>query len=441
MTDDRRSRSSVTLHPERDERLLLYGAIASLAVSIGLIGGGLRLIVIGVPFVLAMAVGARRRPSHAVAVEVTLDTARCVEGDRIGGRVDIAAPDDVAVEIAIERSTDALHPPDDQQWAWSVPIGTSRPVGMPFEVEAGRWGRHTPGAVDVRLIEPGSLFGWRGRVVQIPEVTVLPAAQRLDDLLALDAAQVAAGAHPARRLASSGYEFSEVREYRPGDRLRDLNWSATLRHDELHVNRRTPERGGDVVILIDSFPDAFRRHSVVSIEMIRWAGRTAWSIASAHLAANDRVGIAVEGTRTRWLPPQAGRRAKLVIFDTLLQATASSSDRGMAIGPSERIQVPPAALVVAISPLARPRTLARLHALRADGHAVEILALDAGQLLATHAAALPEPVVRLRDLVFEERVAGLRRTGLRVTVTHPGQSVGRSIRTISRARQRIGRAS
>lgn len=437
--DDRTVRAQCRLQPERDERLALYGAVAVVAVAIGVVGGGLRVMVIGVPFLVAVALGSRRREPADVVVEVTLDTLRCVEGDRITGRIDIDAPAELAVELAIHRDSDAVVPSDGQPWAWSIPIGIGRPVGLPLEMDAERWGRHRPGSIEVRLVDHGSMFGRRRQVLELPSVTVLPSAQRLDQLLALDSAQAAAGAHAARRLATGGYEFAEVRDYRPGDRLRDLNWSATLRRDELHVNHRTPERAGDVVIVVDSFPDAMRRHSEVGVEGITWVGRTAWSIASAHLAANDRVGIAVEGARTRWLPPRAGRRAKLVIFDTLLHVTASSGDRTRSIEIGERIHVPPSALVVAISPLARPRSLERLTALHASGHAVEVLALDTGSLLAARAPTMPPTVGRLRQLLFDERVASLRRAGLHVTVTQIGEHVGRAVRTVSRSRHRIGR--
>lgn len=441
MNDERTTTTLGRLRPERDERLLLYAAVAASSMVVAVLGGGLRIMVIAVPFAVAVALGTRRRDVAPVAVQVSLDTLRCVEGDRIVGRIDIDAPAEFAVEVAVSRESNGVEPTDDRPWAWSIPIGVTRPVGLPFEIDANRWGRHLPGTIDVRLIEHGSLFHRRGPVLDVPMITVLPAGQRLDELLALDSAQVAAGAHAARRLATGGYEFAEVRGYQPGDRLRDLNWSATLRHDDLHVNHRTPERAGDVVIIVDTFPDALRRHSEVGVEMIRWAGRTTWTIASAHLAANDRVGVAIEGARTRWLPPQAGRRAKLVIFDTLLQATTSSGDRGRAVDINDRIHVPPSALVVAVTPLARTKSLDNLVALRAAGHSVEVLALDMGGELASRVRAIPEPVLRLRNLLFAERVASLRRAGLRVTVTRPGDEVGRAIRNVGRARRRIGRVA
>jgi uncharacterized protein (DUF58 family) len=432
--------SRALLRPERDERLTLYVVVATLALGFALFDGGLRLMLIAVPFATAVALGARNRAASAVVVRITLDSGRCIEGDDIDGRIEIAAPPDLAIELAVARVTDDIAPPEGHTWAWSVPIGVERPVGLPISLHAVRWGRVSAGSLEVRLVDHGSLFHRRTTVLDVPEIDVLPAGQRLDRLLDLDSAQTAAGAHTTRRLATGGYDFAEVREYRPGDRLRDLNWSATLRLDSLQVNHRFPERAGDVVIIIDSFPDALRRHSEIGRDVITWAGRLAWSIATAHLASNDRVGIAVEGARTRWLPPQAGRRAKLAVFQMLLQSTISSGDRRDHGTPTDRIQVPPSALVVAISPLARPRTMEHLTSLRSQGHAVRVMALDTGQLLDARASSLPPAVARLRTLMFEERVASLRRRGVQVIASGPDDDVGRSVRAMSRGRRRIGLA-
>ena len=308
---------------ERDERLALYATVAAACTLFALFGGGLRLMVIGVPFTVAIALGARRRDPASIAIRVSLEAVRCVEGDTIAGRIDIEAPADLAVEVAVHRTTDDVIPPDNEPWAWSIPVGVDRPVGVPITLHAVRWGRSTPGSIEVRLVDHGSLLQRRAMVLDLPALDVLPAGRRIDRLLDLTSAQTAAGVHTTRRLATGGYEFAEIRDYQPGDRVRDLNWSATLRHDTLQVNHRFPERSGDVVIVIDSFPDALRRHSEVGRDVITWAGRLAWSIASAHLASNDRVGLAVAGSRTRWLSPQTGRRAKLAIFQMLLEVTAS----------------------------------------------------------------------------------------------------------------------
>ena len=410
-----------TVPPRRDERFATYLGVAAIATMIGVFEGGLRLVVLAVPFAVVAALGTRRRDPAAVAVRVTVPTDRCLEGDTLDGVVEIVAPQQYDVEIAIDSPDDSIGPGEGEPWTWRIPASVARPVGVPIAIHAHRWGEHRLGPLRVRLVDPGSMYHRSIVADDLPSITVLPRTGRSDALVALTSARAHAGAHRARRSTSDGYEFSEVRPYQPGDRMRDLNWAATLRRDEPHVNRRMLELSGDLVILLDTFPDALRRHSLVARDAITWSGRTAWAIATAHLRANDRVGIAVEGSRLRWMSPRAGRRAQLDIFRLLLGFAASTADRADPGGAPDRVHVPAGALVLAITPLARRHTIDRLVALRATGHRVEVIAVDVGPLLDDRLPSLPEEVTRLRRLVFEERVAAMRRHGIPTRVVAPGR--------------------
>ncbi len=421
-----------TLPTHRDERVLVYALISVATLMAGIIDGGLRLILIAIPFVIALAMGGRRRLPVPVAVSIAVDTERCVEGDVVDCRIDVNAPAEYGIEVTIAVATDSITPVDDQQWAWSIPIGVERPVGLPMQMSAERWGHYVPGTLEIRLTQPGSLFEHRGTLVALPPLTVLPAARRLDELLRIERAPATAGAHPTRSAHSGGYDFAEVRDYRPGDRLRDLNWSATLRRDEPAVNHRLPERAGDVVIVLDTFPDALRRHSEVSRDVIVRAGRLTWALLSSHLRANDRVGIVVEGSRPLWMTPQAGRRAKYALFSALLETSTSSADPIR--NPTERTSghIPSSATVVAVSPLARPKTIESLVSLRGRGHRVEVIALDISGDLRARAPRLPETIVGVRNLIFAERVAALRRHGISVVVSSGDEDAIATVRTLAR---------
>lgn len=421
-----------SLTAAHDERVLLYSVIAAAAIMAGVYDGGLRLFLIGVPFVIALTVGGRNVAPAAVAVSVTAESDRCVEGDVVGCRIDVNAPADYDIEIMVSPATDSIVPVDGQPWAWSIPIGVERPVGLPMELLAERWGRHVPGTVEIRLTQPGSLFERRSEVLALPAITVLPAARRLDQLLRIDRAPANAGAHPTRSVHHGGYDFAEVRDYRPGDRLRDVNWPATARRDHLAVNHRLPERAGDLVIVVDTFPDALRRHSEISRDVISRVGRLAWTVSNSHLRVNDRVGIVVEGSRPVWLAPQAGRRAKYALFAALLDATASSADPVR--NPSARAhgQIPASATVLAVSPLARSRTIESLISIRARGHRVQVIAIDIADDLRVRSPKLPAEIGRVRNLVFTERVATLRRHGISVVLCAGDDDGIAALRTLTR---------
>ncbi len=410
----------LVLSPQRDERLGLYVSITIAASVAALLGGGLRLMVVGVPFAIAAMLGTRRSASTPIAVRLTIDSERCVEGAVVDGRIDVNTPAGTSVEIMLERTTSLFAPPDDSPWAWSIPVEAERPAALGFSMRAERWGRSSPGRLLFRIVDHGSLLQRQSIPIDVPEITVLPRPIGPHDPMPLGRPYAGAGVHRTRLVGAGGYDFAELRDYQPGDRLRDLNWAATLRRDHPSVNQRIPERSGNLVVAVDSFPDALRRHSQLSQRAITLGGRLAWSLARSHLAANDRVAFLAEGAQPVWLPPQSGRRANHAIFGALLRASHASidappsqSDRGIAAIPAD-------ADIVAISPLARPATIARLLTWRASGHAVHVIALDIGEALRADLPKLPEQIGRLRQLLFDEQVAALRRQGIRVVVCRLG---------------------
>ena len=76
---------------------------------------------------------------------------------------------------------------------------------------------------------------------------VLPRPLHLDALLKPSEPRTVAGAH-LTRVRGPGTDLAELRPYVPGDRLRDLSWSATARTGEPWVIVCHPERTGTVVV-------------------------------------------------------------------------------------------------------------------------------------------------------------------------------------------------
>jgi len=428
------------ISPRRDERLMIYLVVAVGASALGLISGELRLAMIATPFYVGIVLGLVRREPTPFGVRCTLESVRCIEGDEIHGRIDVDAPPGFAIELMVEGGSTALQAPPDQPWAWHVPIGVRRPVGVTFTIVAEHWGRHRLGALEVRLIDHGSLLARQAQVHTLPSITVLPSARHLDRLLPPAKPHATAGAHIATRRLGDGYDFAEIRDHHPGDRVRDLNWRATMRRGELQVNRRHPERSGDVVIMLDTLPDGLGGQSEVGLDLALRTGRAAWEVARAHLEANDRVGVAAEGIRTSWLPPTTGRRARYVVLEAVIDAFAPA--REVRLGNTGiQHEVPPAALVVAISPLERVRTTKRLIALRKSGRTVAVVALDISELAAAADPRLRPEVTRLASLTFAERVADLRRRGVPVIEWHAGQDISRVVMLLDRVRGHRGRST
>ena len=104
-----------------------------------------------------------------------------------------------------------------------------------------------------------------------------------------------------------GIEFDEVREYVPGDEIRDIDWNVTARMNKPYVKRFVEERQLTVLLLVD----VSRSLQVPGRTMtkIRMATELAALLAFGAIRNGDRVGLILfsEGEELH-LRPKKGRR-------------------------------------------------------------------------------------------------------------------------------------
>jgi uncharacterized protein (DUF58 family) len=403
-------RTTATLRATGDVRLGLYVLITLVALGAAVLVGQPAFVALAIPFALALILGLRRTGPMDVTARVVLDSDRILEGDAVTGRVELEWVEGVDAEVMLHRLRGVVAPGVE---ATSRAVSGARRLDLPIELQAERWGRHTPFEVWVRLEVPFGLLSWTGRVAEAPGLHVLPERERLDRLLDPRESRTVLGVHPSRRIGDGG-EFAELRPYVVGDRLRDLNWSATARHGRPFVNRYHPELSGDLVIAIDAFAD----ESVASAEALARVARAAWALADLHLAANDRVGLAGIGGRVEWLPPAAGRLARYRLLDALLRI-GGKAGYPVRSGIAHHPAVPASALVVALTTLHDDLTVGALLAWRARGRAVAAVVLDIRDLLAPPASDAEVLARRLWSLELDRRRRAL--TGMGIPVVTVGR--------------------
>jgi uncharacterized protein (DUF58 family) len=114
-----------------------------------------------------------------------------------------------------------------------------------------------------------------------------------------------------------GMEFSEVREYQPGDEVRSIDWNVTARMRRPYVKRYIEERELTVMLAVDlSGSERFGTRRRFKSEL---ASELAAVLAMSAIRNNDRVGTLLFTDRIELVvPPKKGRRHALRLMRDLL---------------------------------------------------------------------------------------------------------------------------
>ncbi len=114
-----------------------------------------------------------------------------------------------------------------------------------------------------------------------------------------------------------GIEFSEVRQYEPGDDVRAIDWNVTARMGTPYIKKYIEERELTVILLVDvSASSAFTSSAITKREL---AAEAAATLAFAAVANGDRVGLIAFSDRIeKFVRPGKDRRHVLRIIRELL---------------------------------------------------------------------------------------------------------------------------
>ncbi|HVR40410.1 MAG TPA: DUF58 domain-containing protein [Thermoanaerobaculia bacterium] len=178
---------------------------------------------------------------------------------------------------------------------------------------------------------------------KLPELRE-PIARRVADLEIASSRMIRAGFAGDYHSAfhGRGIEFSQVREYFPGDDIRAIDWNVTARTGVPHVKEFIEERDLTVLIAIDvsgsmAFGSAAWRKCDIAAEL-------ASIFAFAAVQNSDRVGLMLftDSVHT-FLPPRRGRSHAQVVVRAAVEAAmrgcVGSADLEHAASYLERVSV------------------------------------------------------------------------------------------------------
>lgn len=134
-----------------------------------------------------------------------------------------------------------------------------------------------------------------------------------------------AGVH-LRRRRGHGLEFHQLREFRDGDSLRQVDWKSVSRRRQLVSREYREERNQRVVFVLDC---GRRMHALDGeLSLLDRSLNALLLLAYVALQQGDSVGVLTFSGSSRWLPPVGGTRAMQSILRTVhdLESTTAPSD-------------------------------------------------------------------------------------------------------------------
>ncbi len=174
-----------------------------------------------------------------------------------------------------------------------------------YTVHPYRRGEYEWQGIQVRQLSPWGLAWHQWRVDAAQTVAVYP------DLIGLKALSIkltlqSTGAMRQARKQGIGTEFSELKEYSPGDDPRSIDWKATARRNRPLIRVLEPEQEQTVIILLDR--GRLMTANIQGYKRFDLGLNATLSLALAATQRGDRVGVGVfDRYLTTWIPPQRGQ--------------------------------------------------------------------------------------------------------------------------------------
>ena len=281
-------------------------AVTAAALGLALVIGQPVMVVLVVPLLLCSVLGVVNKPASSPRIRSAMDQTTLHEGQGTVSRLLIDDAD--GAEHLVRRTAlapyIALHPPGGLQGTL-LRGGTE---AAPVDVSPRRWGRRDLAHEKVALTSAWGGFRFGPVTVHGHALAVLPGTAPFDSRAEVPQPLGLVGAHRSRR-TGDGSEFSGIRPFQAGDRLRRVNWRVSLRTDALHVVSTRSEEDSAVLVVVDALAEHGVSGGIDGVaSSLDVTVRAAAALAEHYARRGDRVGLRVIGSGGESVPPGAGRR-------------------------------------------------------------------------------------------------------------------------------------
>jgi uncharacterized protein (DUF58 family) len=268
--------------------------------------------------------------------------------------------------------------------------------------------------------------------VGLPELTVttLPVPAVFDSSAPAPHPRGVVGTNRSAR-PGTGREFSTIRQFQPGDRLRRIHWPVSLRTGSLHVTATYADEDAHVFLLVDAFSDLGPREGIggrpTSLDV---TVRAAGALADHFLRTGDRLTLRTVGAATMPAPRVgSGTNHLRRVLETLARIEPASERRDD--GQRAIRGVDPLALALVLTPLIEPTMVELANTLASRGMTTVVI-----DTLPEHLTKSPDDpssalAWRIRLLSRRAQVEALTGRGVPVVPWRGPGSLDRVLRDIS----------
>lgn len=291
--------------------LLLLAPLAPGVILIALVGDAL----------ILSALLLEGRLLKRVAVDVTRDWPERIQlhqpaklafelTNRSARRLTITLRQPMPATVAVDRSE------------WSQRVGPGERLRSALKVTPRKRGRARFPALEMDIRAPLGLAVRRVTAEPPREITVYPNLSNLwaYERLRRSRALSQLGVHRQRQIGS-GWEYEQLREYRPDDDYRDINWKGTARRQYPVTTLFQAEKSRDVLLCLDC--GRMMGNPIGPATTLDYAVNAAIMVAYAAIREGDRVGTVLFSDRADTLiKPANGATALHRVIEKLVDATA-----------------------------------------------------------------------------------------------------------------------
>jgi uncharacterized protein (DUF58 family) len=406
------------------------------ALSLAVLCARPELLVVALPlaFVLTTLAVPRAAPEYSLRCELSAD--RVFEDDGVTVTITITAASPLPVAVILGPLPRDTVLASGKHRAVTA-LGTGETASFRYDVRCPVRGVHDFGTIALQVRDRWGMRAWDRRHVTPRLLRVYPRVAPLRTLPRPLRTQTSVGDYVSHALGA-GIEPGDIRQFAPGDAIRQVNWRASLRLGTLYVTQHHREHNADVVLMLDTLAQVGPLHGTT----LDWGVRAAASLATAYLARKDRVGLINCGGTIDWVRPGSGRVQYERLADTLLRATVVFTyvTKNLAFVPPRVL--PSQALVVAITSLLDPRFTLTALDLAARGFDMVVLVVSPVEITRAMLRASPVTDLACRLWTLDRRTSldDFRRHGIPVVEWNPAEPLERALAGFGRTRARLAAA-